>query len=406
MLKANIQKVPGQKDNLALLVLYSATFYLSYRYPFQINSSVTSPTYVDTPISLQVGKYVIIIFLALYSALFSGRYPGRADRISNFGIHGALSLVLMMWASVTLVTNFTVDIMELILLWGTSLIFGVFLAPPHIKKIHKFIKVVGVVSIVSSLVQIALFLTAGRLPALAYSNSFSVRFGSFLDDPNGFALLCLFLLYYFKNDRSVTGVTIFVCHIPLLFLTQSLTIIVILIIFLGFYLIWTIAYRPHIAYFAAITVVTFVLLVLEFFPRDYLFILYEEKYASILGHIDAYDFNVSSNTELLFGMDSPARTESFWVNSLYRFGMIWIFLFASLQLFAIIKTFALWNSCRLSSAAGERLYGALLTYFIGFFIATFNIDYFSVFPANFLYFIFSAFVVYGGQFVTSSGVVR
>jgi hypothetical protein len=406
MLKANRQKVSAQSDSLALLLLYTVTLYLSYRYPLQINSSVTSPTYVDTPISLQLGKYVLILFFALSTILFSSGHLGRAHRITKFGAHGALSLVLMMWGSVTLVAGFSIDVIEFIFLWGMSLIFGVFLAPPHTGKIEKFLKVVGMISVVTSLVQIALFIAVGRLPALAYAGSLSVRFGSFLDDPNGFALLCLFFLYYFKNDQSIIGRVIFFCHIPLIFLTQSLTIIIISILFLGFYLLWSLAYKPHIAYLALVAVGFFVTLLLEFFPIETLLILYEEKYQSIVGHLAAYEFNVSSASDLLFGVDSPARTESFWVNSFYRFGMIWTFLFAALQLLAMRKAFALWNSCRGSSSGEERLYGALLIYFIAFFMATFNIDYFSVFPNNFLYFLFSAFVVYGRQFVTPSVVLR
>ena len=51
-------------------VVFFLLFYLSYRYPLQINSSTTSPTYSDTPFFLSFLKYLVVIFLLALGVVF------------------------------------------------------------------------------------------------------------------------------------------------------------------------------------------------------------------------------------------------------------------------------------------------------------------------------------------------
>lgn len=51
----------------AALILY--LFYYSYRYIFKYNAETTSPTYSDTPLAFQLGKYILlaIILIGIFS---------------------------------------------------------------------------------------------------------------------------------------------------------------------------------------------------------------------------------------------------------------------------------------------------------------------------------------------------
>ena len=105
-----------------------------------------------------------------------------------------------------------------------------------IRQIDRYFKYLLVYSFVSSFLEVLLFFAFGRLPALAYAAGFSVRFGAFLDDPNGFAPFCFLLLgwslYRFNGwlrSATVGGLVL------LLLLTQSWTAI---IFFAGCLLRW------------------------------------------------------------------------------------------------------------------------------------------------------------------------
>src|SRR5262249_19564963 len=74
--------------------------------------------------------------------------------------------------------------------------------------------------------QVALFFGYNRLPGLAFYNTWSVRFGSMLDDPNGFGLLlALFLGTVFESQipfKFVLSLFLLLCLVA----TQSATAIV------------------------------------------------------------------------------------------------------------------------------------------------------------------------------------
>ncbi len=190
-----------------LAVLAVISLYDAYRYPARINAAATSPTYANTPLWLSLGKYVAILLLTSMLAYTArSRLRGRLLRSTSERV----LLALVAWGTAAgavhaLVAHSTqvlrplaavLNVAPLILLLpaafagrqrlradledaGLLLAFGLLL-------VHTAV----------DLAEIALWLTAGRLPALGYAGAL-VRFGGIWDDPNSagaYAALCLIVL--------------------------------------------------------------------------------------------------------------------------------------------------------------------------------------------------------------------
>lgn len=60
----------NKNQKLFLIEYFFLNIYLWYRYAFRYNSTLTSPTYYDTPTIWKIGKYIIIVvFLGMYVVL-------------------------------------------------------------------------------------------------------------------------------------------------------------------------------------------------------------------------------------------------------------------------------------------------------------------------------------------------
>ena len=212
------------------LTMFVAFFYNAYRYPFKINDPGTSPTYSATPMVLVLGKYVLVALVMLW--LLSARAVVRQSvRVGS--LPALLALGFMVVVPI-LAAGFTgqVDLVEVgfIVLPGFLLLFF-----PEVRLpaafVNRVLRNVIYAALVVEAIQVALFLTIGRLPALGYPNSFSVRFGSFLDDPNTMGLL---ISWFFPFDvsyfRGVTRVAVLSGLLLCLILTQSLTGLVVFIV--------------------------------------------------------------------------------------------------------------------------------------------------------------------------------
>jgi hypothetical protein len=207
----------------ALLVI--GLYYNWYRYPFKINSQDTSPTYADTPVWLSMGKYVLIAAVLLY-AVVRRVLQDSPVRITHPPLLGAFSYL----AFVPLLTGVALGEAHFIEIGLSFLVPLVLIAfsgwridPGYLNKLLA-LSIYAAIAV--EVIQVFLFFQTGRLPALAYSDSFSVRFGSFMDDPNGFGIVIAWMLAfawtYFKvPSRLVLTVLLGAC----LLLTQSLTAI-------------------------------------------------------------------------------------------------------------------------------------------------------------------------------------
>jgi hypothetical protein len=209
----------------ALLVV---AFYTSYRYPLQINSSTTSPTYSDTPLWLSSGKYLIVGGIFLWTVLRRAllRIPVRVPQ--PLAVLAFAYLAVVPVAAMVFTRNLTlIEIGFFFLVPIVLLLFAGVRIP--VRVVNRCVLVYLYFALVVEAIQVLLLLTIGRLPALAYAGSLSIRFGSNLDDPNGFGLLLAMLMpfagaYYTGVRRAVLLFLLGVCAL----LTQSLTALAVL----------------------------------------------------------------------------------------------------------------------------------------------------------------------------------
>ena len=217
--KVYLNKVPERSFWVGLLI---STAYLSYRYPLQINSSTTSQVYSDTPLSLQVGKFALIFLTCCISAPFL--FWKRFNRLEASIV--ILAGMVSSFPLFKLLAGFESRYLEVSFWPLAALILVIPLKSFDLQSIDKYLKVVFFFATVTDVVEVGLFLFFGRLPALGWSGGLSVRFGGFLDDPNGFAAILFLLMgwsfYRFRGKaRFFTQFALVIC----LLLTQSLTAI-------------------------------------------------------------------------------------------------------------------------------------------------------------------------------------
>ena len=175
-----------------------AVFYEAYRYPLRINDSATSPTYRSTPLSYQAGKYAILGALAIALLVVVVRNRRDLGRLSGADL---LLLVLGSYAllrggAATAQTHSQTSLRTIL-----PFVCGVPFALAGASWVHaragrstSFVRVavlfggaVVVLHAAVNLVEMALWATTGRLPALGYSHGL-VRFGGIWDDPNSTAV--------------------------------------------------------------------------------------------------------------------------------------------------------------------------------------------------------------------------
>ncbi len=194
----------GVLATLAVCGLYHA-----YRYPLRINSTATSPTYSDTQTSLQVGKYALLAAIAAGVALFAlSRFPRAAWRptrrdwiLAAVAVFAFGRAAFGAWRSDSVtaldIVGPIVAVVPIALL--AALWFS--LRPGAVPRFagHWLWFAIGllVLNTFVNVVEILVWKTTGRLPALGYEGGL-VRFGGVWDDPNSSAVyagaLALFLL--------------------------------------------------------------------------------------------------------------------------------------------------------------------------------------------------------------------
>ncbi|HEY9857798.1 MAG TPA: hypothetical protein V6D05_18780 [Stenomitos sp.] len=219
---AKLNNATGLLKYLLLLSFY----YLAYRYPFQINSAETSPTYSDTPFALQALKYLLFFLICTVFFLNSVRGKRRMvvsrEHLLDFLFFG---VVFALPIGYSLLTSDTV-LLQTGIFFGALLLYFISRRKEiDILQIRKWISVFLGLSIVVELIQLALYFGTGRLPALGYPNSISLRFGSIWDDPNGFAFMICFFIPFVLAKRMKLAPKVMLTSVLLimLVLTQSLT---------------------------------------------------------------------------------------------------------------------------------------------------------------------------------------
>lgn len=385
--------VKAKNDNNIFLITCSLMiFYLSYRYPFGINSSTTSPTYIDTPLYLQVGKYLLLLFVIGFLCI-----RGVCSDASKINLKVLVVIFFIItYSIIKFVIYDSLEFVNQLPSYVLPIMFVSLIDKVELKALNNPIKWLLIISLCVNLLQVSLYFLYGRLPALAYENSVSVRFGSFLDDPNGFAILC-FLLVGWGHVFLCKKVFVRACVQSMLFitilLTQSLTAIAISVLVYGFLY----CRDKYIIIFTFLSICVF----LYFNLYERLLLIFELKQGSIDQHADV-SLILDDISRVLFGGDySP--TESWWIFSLNTNGVL---ITVSVFLWCIYSIFKCYSLYRL---AGDDLPSravsfSIFIFSIAFFMASFNLPLFDVFPINFLCFSMWTMIALGKFYSTAKSI--
>ena len=191
------------KQRIVNYMLILFLFYYSYRYILQVNAVCTSPTYSDTPLFWRMLKY--ILFMPLLMLLGAQTYLRIIYRRSNELIAYLLFFLVGLHFYYTfaglyegLATELFVRTLTVIVIFSSVLfcIGGNFKV--DVESLGKIFDVYFIYAISYNFVQIFLYFSVGRLPALAYAtgNLMHVRFGGNWDDPNTWPMIMAFYFPY------------------------------------------------------------------------------------------------------------------------------------------------------------------------------------------------------------------
>ncbi len=343
--------------------------YNSHRYLFKYNSVGTSPTYTDTPLSWKLGKY--ILFLVILLVIFAtSRFTFRKSVVPQVFFSLSLLLLAINFLNVVFYRSVFFDEIEYILLFLMTFPFF-FISERVIEYISEnldyLIELTAKFFIVSDIFVFANFVFFDRLPALAYEGSLMIRFGGFWDDPNGFGLMSVFLLFCnFQKRRYFLSLGLLFCII----LTGSLSSFILLFISIIY---WSGIVSKRVSsiffYFGLVSILFAVTL----------FVSYNQE---IFNYLAAKQSSLNAHTKFNIGFTplplllQPLRFHeswlwSFFINyfpiSIFIIGMIFHFVFNAF--FKTRRTF---------------IHYFLLIFLFG----NLFIPFFYVFPLNFIFFLF------------------
>lgn len=377
--------------HVVAVMMVIAFYYLAYRYPFQIGDSGTSPTYKDTPAALQVGKYVLLIAV-LVAALLMGALLRRArKRLSSDPFWGTTFALLFigLFAGVKGLFSGSTEVVTfaIVFLLGTGLTGFALRWRLDTGLLGRLVSVYAVISVAVEAVQYLLFRTQGRLPALAYEGSISVRFGAVLDDPNGYAIIVALLLPVVASWRYHRRWRFLVVCLLLVTLlaTQSFTGIVSTIAALvGGYMVlnWRSSNKALLVVFGGGFLAVIAWTYTSASP------VFQEILGTKLGSISAHSTSVTALSQLGpesflgFGAMQPS-IESSYVYLVANFGLVFTLIFVGLGVLAIGRLHR-----RIShSPEGEdvAIYKGYYYFLIAFLLACSNLHVVGVYPANLLF---------------------
>lgn len=324
-------------------------YYLAYRYPLQINSSTTSPTYSDTPPLLQGGKYVLIGLVLLWAlmtmaVLRRSRQERRAIREPFRTAHAAFVLLAMFGIGKGLVL-----LQPELIAFGVVAVAGVIVSPLALRepldtdRIEWHIKFYAVASLLTLGAEYALYRRQGRLPALAYEDSVSVRFGAILDDPNGYAFLVMLLapvVWIGWKRRRLRRLLIAGALLGSLTFTQSFTGIAAAVgaFALGGVLLHS---RDSPARMVGMLYACLLIAVAGWvaLPRSETFVeLLADKSGSIANHMLSIDRFLDLSLADVAGLGvAPAVSESGYVGLIEMFGVPGLLLYVGLGVFSVAQ---------------------------------------------------------------------
>jgi hypothetical protein len=261
-------------------------------------------------------------------------------------------------------------------------------------SLDRYFRFVLAYTFVSTSIEVLLFLAVGRLPAMGFEDSFFVRFGGFLDDPNGFAPILYMLMgwsyYRFSGKKCFFIETaLLIC----ILLTQSLTAIGFLVLFVLCLMTYNFFRRPVILLLLCFCVGVAFSFVWSPIAKFVSFAL-ETRSGSVNDHVSQVtNTSLGRGIDWIFGSSSYSGYESWWVGSLVSFGIPWCLLTLGLTTILVSTVFREFQRARKDQE--KAIMAGILSLACYFFVGNINLPYFKIFPANFLFFFFSFLVFFG-----------
>lgn len=377
-----------------LSMLFLSFYYLSYRYPLQMNSSDTSQTYSDTTFVFQFGKYAIFAGLLFILILFLLKLrPQVAIKKKTM-----LELFIAIFLFVMPMAQFVLSLNDWVLQTGLFFILLVlFYMFPFkridYKRVSRAIMIFVVIAIIVEVYQLANFYINGRLPALGWAGTISVRFGSIWDDPNAFALFLPFLMpFVWKSElRFSFKVIIQAALVATLIFTQSLTgiaALIVSIVFGVFFMFFIDKKRSHFKTFLLFAVVSCVMFAgfkMYVQPSEFYETYMELKEGSIEGHKVGFLSLDDADAAHFLGFNPQPHgkyAETGYINLLLNFGIFYTAGFLILGLTTIWRL-AVFIKNNQGKKYIEIFYGAYF-FVIAFYAALANLPVEVIFPLNLL----------------------
>ena len=388
---AQLRLQRGLERSLGLILLV-AFYYCWYRYPFRINATTTSPTYANTPVWIAAGKYFLIAGALVYAmvARTASRTPVSLGHPAAVMTYLYLSLVPL---AVALPLRY-VDFMEAGFFFLVPLVLSIFAGArlPYL-TVNRFLRGFLYISLVVEAIQVALFVTIGRLPAQAYRGSLLVRFGSLLDDPSGYTFLIAWMLpfvgYYYRGVRRLT---LFVLLGFCVLLSQSFTGAIAVMAVTALFVVLTVIARPRSIFVVLLATLAVSVLVGSFFLTyqreiEFFYQLYlrQGKGGSISEHAYALDLLRNLRLMNLLGLEPTHHdlSETAYVNVLGTMGVPYLLVYVGAGLAALWRALKiLWHprSDREMKAFAAGAIGLLTAIYVG----CLALPVFVMFPLNLL----------------------
>ncbi|MCU1301040.1 MAG: hypothetical protein JWQ87_1324 [Candidatus Sulfotelmatobacter sp.] len=342
---------------------------------------------------LNAGKYVLALPLFAIAAV---RSLGKASLPKHWTL--ALgTLFLSIYALSKLIGDGQTKYVDLsfwtlfslVLVWGVDAV--------TVPAIDRYLRYLLIYALGSTLIEVVLFIAFGRLPALAFEGTYFIRFGGFLDDPNGFSAVLFLLMGWsygrFKGQtRSYVLASIVVC----LLLTQSWTGLAFLVLILFLWALVGISKRPGLAIVALCATALIVVLGMHTITRSPAEIIEEvltAKQESIEGHLFPLQKVASSWSEWAVEGNTIYTTyESWWAGALINFGVLWYCAWFSLVAALIISLRRGLSRC---VCEAKPVYLGFFLFGCYFAFGSISLPYPIIFPINVFFFVFSFLVAFG-----------
>lgn len=374
---------PAQRLLTLVAVLY--LYYLSYRYPLQVNSSLTSPSYSDTPGWLQSAKYAVFILLlamiVLYFAVSRTKVRFEDRAAPPVVVLGTLAVAL--WPICQSIVLRRVELFPVGIFFLLPVVF--LLVGPRLSATSVFnvLRCFAVVALIVEVVQVGLFFAVGRLPALAYAGTSSIRFGSLWDDPNGFAMVVAWLIPVVAVGFRRFGWIMISALLVMLVLTQSITGV--FAVLGGVALTLALFIRFKAAWISALAVVVLVFVAIWAWSlRQNAFVasFLDGKALSVQGHLASGDVLAQFGPDQLLGLSpSPVSVESGWVDLIGSGGAVYAVAYAFLLLVILFRALA--NAARTDTPRTVRgLHLGTGSFAAAVLLGLTNLPLHSVFPVD------------------------